>query len=157
MCLKEYIHNVFLLKSILVEGALIGNQSTADIFNTNKPSSAYFLKAADASGSVSMHTARCCKQADPFLVCFHLHRGGIPMKNSVKCCGRAGSCCHFTILFLSCLLWVHCFVSSGIDDKVGLAPVLCAGTSEVSGCQWKNTKVTRWGGRLLKRREERGD
>jgi len=49
--LKEYINNIFLLKSALVEGALLRNQSTADIFNTNKPSSAYFLEAADASGS----------------------------------------------------------------------------------------------------------
>lgn len=40
------------------EGTLLGNPSTAVIYNMNKPSSAYFLEAADASLlSINMHTA----------------------------------------------------------------------------------------------------
>lgn len=40
------------------EGALLGNQSTAVIYNMNKSSSAYFLEAAGSSLlSINMHTA----------------------------------------------------------------------------------------------------
>lgn len=131
--LKEYGHNAFLLKPALVDaGALLGNQSTAVIYNMDKSGSACFLEAAGA------------------VVYFLSHQGGIPRNNLAKCYRNAGSFASssppptspFSILFWSYLFQMHYFLSPGcvLTKKRIWLESLCTTALEVSGCQHAKQK-----------------